>query len=196
MEEELGPAEGPQQDGKDQQGPARTSSGKRALHITWDEENLAANESIQAQFAGVTVPEPKTPYHGPSPPDELEDDLRPLALGDGEDDRPLTAFDYVLMANGGGGDYAVGASPPGSGADVDAAGVRGRLRSDSGASGPVGGRAHGARCGGLGELQRGEGGCRDSLLRRWVCGIPIRAGAPHASCRHHAVYQPPPATRS
>jgi hypothetical protein len=61
----------------------------------------AENEKIQAEFANVSVPEPKTPYHGPSPPaDDLEDEMRPLALGDdGAKPPAMTAFDY-FMANG------------------------------------------------------------------------------------------------
>jgi hypothetical protein len=134
---DAGPGSPPGEEGAVRRAPS-------SKHITWDEKNLAENESIQAQFAGVSVPEPKTPYHGPSPPDELEDDLRPLALGD-DDGRPLTAFDYALLANGA---LAGGASPPGGGssdAGGDVAGAaaaaaaaavgRSRVRSDSGSGG-------------------------------------------------------------
>lgn len=124
-----------QQQGRQEQDPRpqRTKSGKR---LQWDEQNLLENAQIQASFAGVTIPEPKTPYHGPSPPDDLDDDLRPLALGD-DGQRVITAFDYV-MSNGGAefGQHTGGASPPApslaagvASADVAA---RGRALSDTG----------------------------------------------------------------
>ncbi|GBF89930.1 hypothetical protein Rsub_02634 [Raphidocelis subcapitata] len=132
--------------GEPQAGQQRTKPGRR---LQWDEQNLLDNAQIQASFAGVTIPEPKTPYHGPSPPEDLDDDLRPLALGD-DGQRGLTAFDYV-MSNGGAefGQGRGGASPPApalapapppppavaaavAAAVADAAAARGRERSDTG----------------------------------------------------------------
>lgn len=99
----------------------RSSSGK---HVVWDEKNLEENEKIQAEFASVDVNEPKTPYHGPSAAlDELEDDMRPLQLGD-PDHKAFTAFDYV-MSNGG-ADFQPGAASLEADADV-----RGRARSEA-----------------------------------------------------------------
>ncbi|KIZ00158.1 hypothetical protein MNEG_7800 [Monoraphidium neglectum] len=112
--------------------PVDRSSSRK--HVVWDEENLAENEKIQAEFANVSVPEPKTPYHGPSSPgDELEDDMRPLALGEeGEAQQPkMSAFDFFL-GNGSADAAPSGGSPPHDAIAPANAAVRGRARSDSG----------------------------------------------------------------
>jgi hypothetical protein len=66
------------------------------MHVAWDEKNLEENEAIQAQFTGVTIPEPKTPYHGPLGEQDSEDGggMQPLQL-----DGVLNAFEYHI-ANG------------------------------------------------------------------------------------------------
>ncbi|KAI8472174.1 MAG: hypothetical protein J3K34DRAFT_519936 [Monoraphidium minutum] len=114
----------------------RSSSRK---HVVWDEENLAENEKIQAEFAGVTVPEPKTPYHGPcSPGTELEDDMRPLALGDdGPTKQHMTAFDFFMNGHGGGdggGDGGGGGEASGGG-DGEAGGGSGEAGGGGGSNG-------------------------------------------------------------
>lgn len=76
----------------------RRSSGdsRKHMHVAWDEKNLEENEAIQAQFTGVTIPEPKTPYHGPLGEQDSEDGggMQPLQL-----DGVLNAFEYHI-ANG------------------------------------------------------------------------------------------------
>lgn len=84
----------------------------------------AENEKIQQEFAGVTVPEPKTPYHRHSSPGfELDDSSN---LGEGHPAAPASsAFDYVM--NHGGADFHPDAEavPDSDGANIlaDAAGM-------------------------------------------------------------------------
>ena len=75
----------------------RSSDSRKNAHVVWDEKNLEENEKIKSQFTGITVPEPKTPYHAPlEDHEDGEDGMQPLEL-----DAPMTAFEY-FMANGDG----------------------------------------------------------------------------------------------
>jgi hypothetical protein len=74
----------------------RSSDSRKNAHVIWDEKNLEENEKIKSQFTGITVPEPKTPYHAPLEDHEGEDGMQPLEL-----DAPMTAFEYFIT-NGSG----------------------------------------------------------------------------------------------